>query len=145
VLDEFLGALLEDLREYGVLVISERFIDGTFVSAKKGEDRWERPNGEKVRSSWRWLTPRLLEWIYCNPYCNRAGTHWYAMDKPMPPDHRKPPKRARFPDAVGHNRTCASQLLMSRGKRFESARRFFRPKPGLLATVVRWMPFYLST
>jgi predicted dehydrogenase len=26
------------------------------------------------------------------PYCNRAGTHWYTMDKAIPPDHRKPPK-----------------------------------------------------
>jgi hypothetical protein len=32
------------------------------------------------------------------PYCNRADTHWYTMDKVIPPDHRKPPKRAQFPD-----------------------------------------------
>ena len=25
------------------------------------------------------------------PYCNRADTHWYTMDKGKPPDHRKPP------------------------------------------------------
>ena len=36
MLDAILGALLEDLREYGVLDLSECFIDGTFVSAKKG-------------------------------------------------------------------------------------------------------------
>jgi transposase len=35
VLDEILGALLEDLREYGVLDLSECFIGGTFVSAKR--------------------------------------------------------------------------------------------------------------
>jgi hypothetical protein len=34
----------------------------------------------------------LLEGIYCNPYCNRADTHWYTTDKVTRPDHRKPPK-----------------------------------------------------
>jgi hypothetical protein len=36
----------------------------------------------------------LLKGIYCNPYCNRADTHWYRMDKVRPPDHRNPPKQA---------------------------------------------------
>src|SRR5215212_7751924 len=31
---------------------------------------------------------------YCNPYCNRADTHWYTMDKPIPPDRRKSRKQA---------------------------------------------------
>ena len=22
--------------------------------------------------------------MYCNPYCNRADTHWYTMDKANP-------------------------------------------------------------
>jgi hypothetical protein len=71
VLDEILGALLEDLREYGVLDLSECFIDGTFVSAKKGEDKWERPNGAKVRSSWRLLTPL----VFLSAYKRRALRH----------------------------------------------------------------------
>ncbi len=37
VLDAILRALVEDLKEYGGLDLSECFIDGTFVSAKKGE------------------------------------------------------------------------------------------------------------
>ena len=41
VLDEILRALVEDLREYGGLDLSERFIDGAFVSGKKGADQWE--------------------------------------------------------------------------------------------------------
>jgi transposase len=57
VLDEILRALCEDLKGHGGLDLSECFIDGTFVSAKKGEDRWERPNGARVRSSWCWQTP----------------------------------------------------------------------------------------
>ena len=39
VLDAILRALVEDLKEHGGLALSECFIDGTFVSAKKGEDR----------------------------------------------------------------------------------------------------------
>ena len=26
---------------------------------------------------------------YCNPYCNRADTHWYTMGKAIPPDQPK--------------------------------------------------------
>jgi hypothetical protein len=31
---------------------------------------------------------------YCNPYCNRADTHCYAMDKATPSDRRNPPQQA---------------------------------------------------
>jgi hypothetical protein len=48
------------------------------------------------------------------PYCNRAGTHWYTMDKEKPPDHRKPPTQAEFPDAPVQARTWSSKLVMSR-------------------------------
>jgi hypothetical protein len=34
---------------------------------------------------------------------------------------------------------------MSRGKRFESARRLSGRKPALLTTAVEWMDIYLST
>ena len=37
------------------------------------------------------------------------------MDKSTPPDHRKPPKEAQFPDAVGRARTCASKLVAGAG------------------------------
>src|SRR5262245_13308692 len=50
------GSLAEDLRERGELDLSECFIDGMFVVAKKGASEWERPSGAKVRSSWRWQT-----------------------------------------------------------------------------------------
>ena len=51
-----LEALARDLKERGKLDLSECFIDGTFVVAKKGADAWERPSGAKVRSSWQWQT-----------------------------------------------------------------------------------------
>jgi len=51
-----LETLAEDLRQRGELDLSECFVDGTFVVAKKGGLEWERPSGAKVRSSWRWQT-----------------------------------------------------------------------------------------
>ena len=56
VLDRLLQALATDLRERGELDLSECFIDGTFVVAKKGGAEWERPSGAKVRRSWRLQT-----------------------------------------------------------------------------------------
>ena len=56
VLEHLLQGLADDLRERGKLDLSECFIDGTFVVAKKGGSAWERPSGAKVRSSWQWQT-----------------------------------------------------------------------------------------
>ena len=61
--------------------------------------------------------------VYCNPYCNRASTRWYALDKTTTPDDPKPAKYTQFPDASGRARTCASKLVAGAGQRFESARR----------------------
>jgi transposase len=51
VLRKILEALAQDLEERGKIDLSECFIDGTFVVAKKGAPKWERPSGAKVRSS----------------------------------------------------------------------------------------------
>jgi transposase len=56
VFERILQALASDLRERGELDLSERFIDGTFVVAKKGSAGWERPSGARVRRSWPWQT-----------------------------------------------------------------------------------------
>jgi transposase len=55
-LRQVLEALAADLRGRGQLDLTECFIDGTFVMAKKGASAWERPSGATVRSSWRWQT-----------------------------------------------------------------------------------------
>ena len=68
VLDGVLRALAEDLKDRGGLDLSECFVDGTFVGAKKGEGRWERPSGAKARSSWRWQTAL----VFLSPYARRA-------------------------------------------------------------------------
>jgi hypothetical protein len=52
--------------------------------------------------------PNLLQ-----PYCNRASTCWYTMDKATPQDHRNPPKYAQFPDAPVRASMYASKLVMS--------------------------------
>jgi transposase len=51
-LERALEALAHDLKERGTLDLSECFIDGTFVAARKGGAVWERPSGAKARSSW---------------------------------------------------------------------------------------------
>lgn len=56
VLERILRALAQDLKERGRLDLTEGFIDGTFVMAKKGAQGWERPSGAKVRRSWQWQT-----------------------------------------------------------------------------------------
>lgn len=51
-LERLLTALARDLELRGGIDLSECFIDGTFIVAKKGGTKWERPSAAKVRSSW---------------------------------------------------------------------------------------------
>ncbi len=53
VLSLILEALAKDLQKREGLDLTECFIDGTFVAAKKGGSAWERPSEVKARSSWR--------------------------------------------------------------------------------------------
>ena len=70
-LSRILEALAEDLKERGNLDLSECFIDGTFVVAKKGGSVLERPSGAKVRSSWRLQTALL----FLSPSTQRVLLH----------------------------------------------------------------------
>jgi hypothetical protein len=49
-MNTILRTLAQDLKERGDLDLSECFIDGTFLVAKKGAPGWYRPSGTKVRS-----------------------------------------------------------------------------------------------
>ena len=60
VLGAVLEALALDLEERGEIDVSECYIDGTFVAAKKGGRALERPSGAKVRRSWRFQTALLF-------------------------------------------------------------------------------------
>ncbi len=56
VFERILETLAQDLEERGRLDLSECFIDGTFVPAKKGARVWARPSGAKVAKSWQLQT-----------------------------------------------------------------------------------------
>ena len=53
-LKRILASLAEHLRERGTFSLSECFIDGTFVAAKRGEMASGRPSAAKERSLWHW-------------------------------------------------------------------------------------------
>ena len=63
-----LEVLAEDLRQRGQVDLSECYIDGTFIVAKKGGSAWVPPSGAKARSSWLWQT--LL--VFLSPPTQRA-------------------------------------------------------------------------
>jgi transposase len=67
-LRKLLTALAEDLQTRGKFDLSECFIDGTFVSAKKGGSESERPSGARVRSSWQWQTAL----VFLSPFTQRV-------------------------------------------------------------------------
>ena len=59
-----LRRLVQDVRERGDLDLTECFIDGTFVMAKKGAQGWEKPSGARVQSSWQWQ----MALVFLSPY-----------------------------------------------------------------------------
>jgi transposase len=71
VMERILQELAHDLKERGDLDLSECFIDGTFVVAKKGGQGWERPSGAKVRRSWQWQTAL----VFLSPYASQVLAH----------------------------------------------------------------------
>jgi transposase len=52
VMERLLLALAEHLRAAGGLDLSECFVDGTFVPAKKGGDWWAKPSAARAPRSW---------------------------------------------------------------------------------------------
>lgn len=67
-LRRILEALAKDLQTRGKFDLSECFIDGTFVSAKKGGSESERPSGARVRSSWQWQ----MALVFLSPFTQRV-------------------------------------------------------------------------
>lgn len=55
-LEVILKALVQDLKARGDLALTECFINGTFVIAKKEAKGWEKPSGAKVQRSGQWQT-----------------------------------------------------------------------------------------
>jgi len=54
VLEQVLLAVARHLQEAGGLDLTECFVDGTFVPAKKGGDKSATPSGAKAPKSWVW-------------------------------------------------------------------------------------------
>jgi transposase len=74
-LERILRALVEDVKERGDLDLTECFIDGSFVIAKKGAKEWVRPSGAKVRSSWQWQTALVFLSPYPRSVLHRMRSH----------------------------------------------------------------------
>ena len=64
VFEEVLRVLVRDVKERGGLDLTECFIDGSFVIAKRGATGWEKPSGAKVQSSWQWQ----MALVFLSPY-----------------------------------------------------------------------------
>src|SRR5580704_10929434 len=60
----FTGDLLAapELNQREQLDWSESFLDGSFVPAKKGARKLEKPSGARARSGWWWSTARVFLW-----------------------------------------------------------------------------------
>ena len=109
VLLRFLHTLAEDLKARGGLDLSECFIDGTFVVAKKGASAWEKPSGAKVRSSWQWQ-PTL---VFLSPLT------WPALVRMKPSSPKTPVPR----DSLRKNPVGSSGIKLT------TASRSTRPLP----------------
>lgn len=64
IFETILRQLVQDVKERGDLDLTECFIDGTFVMAKKGAQGWEKPSGARVQSSWQWQ----MALVFQSPY-----------------------------------------------------------------------------
>jgi len=62
--EKILRKLVEDVKERGDLDLTECFIDGTLVMAKKGVQGWEKPSGARVQNSWQWQ----MALVFLSPY-----------------------------------------------------------------------------
>ncbi len=62
--ETILKKLAQDVKERGDLDLTECFIDGTFVMAKKGASGWVKRSGARVQSSWQWQ----MALVFLSPY-----------------------------------------------------------------------------
>ncbi len=76
VFEQVLRALITDVKERGGLDLTECFIDGTFVVAKKGAVGWEKPSGARVASSWQWQMALVCLSPYPLKVLRRMRSDW---------------------------------------------------------------------
>ena len=89
-LAHILETLADDLQQRGEIDLSECFIDGTFIVAKKGGGRWVPPSGAKARNSWLWQT--LM--VFLSPYTQQVLRH---MKSPLSKKLWRTVSRLRHP------------------------------------------------
>lgn len=68
VMESILRTLAQDLKERGKIDVTECFIDGTFVSAKKGGVALGLQSGARVQKSW----PLQTALVFLSPYAQQA-------------------------------------------------------------------------
>src|SRR5512135_407282 len=74
--EQILRALVRDVKARGKLDLTECFIDGTFVIAKKGAAGWEKPSGARVQSSWQWQIALVFLSPYPQKVLRRMKSDW---------------------------------------------------------------------
>lgn len=67
-IEKILRALAEDLESRGGIDLSEAFVDGTFVPARKGGSASGKPSGAKVPRSWQSQTAL----VFLSPYISKV-------------------------------------------------------------------------
>lgn len=60
VIERVLHALAQDLMDRGGMDVTQSFIDGSFVPAKKGGSKSGKPSGARGPSSWQWRTAKVF-------------------------------------------------------------------------------------
>jgi transposase len=93
--ERVLEAFALDLKERGKLDLSECFIDGTFVVAKKGRMRGTAPLGAKVRSSWQWQTVLVFLSPHVLPRLRPSRGYPCRSNPRLPFRRRAPPPADR--------------------------------------------------
>ncbi len=107
-----LETLAADLRERGGLDLSECFIDGTFVAAKKGDKEWVKPSAAKARSSWQWQ----MALVFLSPSTQRLLRHMKSplcqtlCLKPLSPNSQSDLLEIAPTTATRLTRLCANKV-----------------------------------
>lgn len=82
VFEEILTVMAKDMEERGKINLSECFIDGTFVSAKKGGLESGLLNAERAVKSWQLQTKLVFQSPSCWPLLLRMKSAWWKQRLP---------------------------------------------------------------
>jgi hypothetical protein len=125
-MEKLLLTLAQHLKDAGGLDLKECFVDGTFVPAKKGGDRWAKPSGARAPRSWalqtasddeRWDIFALMNKIMKPRYRIYRLKHWrtaesfrlmkFGRRNIKPTDKCGPTRKRRWKTCLGAVRQSA--------------------------------------